>query len=199
MVDEAHSIGVLGERGYGIFEHFGVNPSDVDIWMGTLSKTLIGCGGYIAGSAQLIEYLKLTVGAFVYSVAMPPVIAASCLAALQLLHREPERVARLRNNGVLFRELAQKRGLNVGSGAGSAICPIIIGDSLPTALLSQKLFERGVNVQPVLYPAVPPKEARLRFFLTATHTDEDIEAGIDATVAELAKLDEAVQALSNPR
>jgi 8-amino-7-oxononanoate synthase len=198
MVDEAHSIGVLGDRGYGIYEHFSVNPKDVDIWMGTLSKTLVGCGGYIAGSAQLIEYLKLTAGAFVYSVAMPPVIAASCLAALEIMHREPERVARLRHNGLTFREVAKKRGLNVGAGVGSAICPVIIGDSLPTALLSQKLLERGVNVLPVLYPAVAPNEARLRFFLTAMHTDADIEAGIEATVGEIAKLDESMQALNIP-
>jgi 8-amino-7-oxononanoate synthase len=198
MIDEAHSIGVLGARGYGIFEHFSVDAKEIDIWMGTLSKTLAGCGGYIAGSAQLVEYLKQIAGAFVYSVAMPPVIAAATLTALEIMHREPERVTQLQRNGVAFRELAKQRGLDTGAGAGAAICPIIIGDSIPAALLSQKLLERGVNVQPVLYPAVPPNEARLRFFLTAMHTDKDIVAGIEATAEEVERLDKSMQALNIP-
>ncbi len=198
MIDEAHSIGVLGARGYGIFEHFSVDPKEVDIWMGTLSKTFAGCGGYIAGSAQLIEYLKLTTGAFVYSVAMPPVVAAASLAALEVMYREPERVTRLRHNGIMFRELAKRHGLDTGAGVGTAICPIIIGDSIPAALLSQKLLERGVNVLPVLYPAVAPNAARLRFFLTAMHTEKDIELGVEATAEEIERLDQSMQALNIP-
>ena len=198
MIDEAHSIGVLGARGYGIFEHFSADPKEVDIWMGTLSKTLAGCGGYIAGSRELIDYLRLTAGAFVYSVAMPPVIAATSLTALEVMHREPERVAQLRRNGVMFRDLVRRRGLDTGAGAGTAICPIIIGDSIPAALLSQKLLERGVNVQPVLYPAVAPNEARLRFFLTAMHTDKDIEAGVAAVAEEIGSLDQTMRALNIP-
>ena len=129
MVDEAHALGVLGTRGYGTAEHFGIDPRQVDIWMGTLSKTLAGCGGYIAGCRELVEYLRLTVGVFVYSVAMPPVIAASALKALEILHREPERVAKLQQNGATFRSLAAKCGLDTGDGAGTAICPVIVADS----------------------------------------------------------------------
>ena len=131
MIDEAHSIGVLGARGYGIFEHFSVDAKDVDIWMGTLSKTLAGCGGYIAGSAQLVEYLKLTAGAFVYSVAMPPVIAAACLKALEIMHREPERVRRLQHNGMAFRDRARQLGLDTGAGVGAGYAPLSSATRFP--------------------------------------------------------------------
>jgi 7-keto-8-aminopelargonate synthetase-like enzyme len=102
ILDKAHALGVLGHRGYGTAEHFGIDPRRADIWMGTLSKTLAGCGGYIAGCHELVEYLRLTVGVFVYSVGMPPVIAASTLKALEILHREPERVHNLQRNGAVF-------------------------------------------------------------------------------------------------
>ena len=186
MVDEAHALGVLGRRGHGIAEHCGVDARRVDIWMGTLSKTLAGCGGYIAGCHELIEYLRLTVGSFVYSVALPPVIAASALKALEILHREPERVGTLQRIGARFRSLAQERGLDTGNGAGTAICPILVADSLPAMMLSQQLLERGINVQPVTHPAVPAKASRLRFVLTALHTEENLEAVVQATVEELA-------------
>jgi 8-amino-7-oxononanoate synthase len=190
MVDEAHSLGVLGRRGHGIAEHFGVDPRRVDIWMGTLSKTLAGCGGYIAGCKELVEYLRLTVGVFVFSVGMPPVIAAAAHKALEILHREPERVGRLQHNAACFMALAHERGLDTATAAGTAVCPIMVGDSLPAVVLSQLLLERGINVLPVTHPAVPAKSSRLRFFLTSTHTEEQIETAIEATAEELAKLRE---------
>jgi 7-keto-8-aminopelargonate synthetase-like enzyme len=188
MVDEAHALGVLGKRGYGSAEHFGVDPREVDIWMGTLSKALAGCGGYIAGCHELVEYLRLTVGVFVYSVAMPPVIAASTLKALEILHREPERVSKLQHNGTTFRALALARGLDTGNGAGTAICPIIVADSAPAVMLAQRLLARGINVQPVTHPAVPAKASRLRFFLTAMHTDAEMAEAIEATAEELGQV-----------
>jgi 8-amino-7-oxononanoate synthase len=190
MIDEAHSMGVLGRRGYGVAEHFGVDPRGVDIWMGTLSKTLAGCGGYIAGCTELVEYLRLTVGVFVFSVGMPPAIAAAAHKALEILHREPERVARLQRNSAYFYALARERGLDTGTGAGTAVCPIMVGDSLPAVMLSKRLAERGINVLPVTHPAVPAKSSRLRFFLTAGHTQADMEAAIEATADELEKLRE---------
>src|ERR1700748_1898146 len=130
MVDEAHALGVLGSRGRGLFEHFGVDPREVDIWMGTLSKTLAGCGGYIAGSGVLVDYLRCMAGAFVYSVGMPPVIAASVHKALEILHREPQRVAKLQRNANYFFKKAKENGLDTGTGGGTAVCPIVVGDSL---------------------------------------------------------------------
>jgi 8-amino-7-oxononanoate synthase len=195
MVDEAHSLGVLGRRGYGVAEHFDVDPCEVDIWMGTLSKTLAGCGGYIAGSATLVDYIRCMAGAFVYSVGTPPVVAASVEKSLQIMHREPERVARLQRNGTHFHTYAKTKGLDTGLGRGTAVCPIVIGDSIPAVILSQELFRRGINVQPVLYPAVPVKSSRLRFFITAMHTGQEIESAIDATIEELARMPERMRAL----
>jgi 8-amino-7-oxononanoate synthase len=195
MVDEAHALGVLGKNGFGTAEHFGIDPRQVDIWMGTLSKTLAGCGGYIAGCHELVEYLKLTAGVFVYSVAMPPVIAASTLKALEILHREPERVSKLQRNGATFRALALARGLDTGNGAGTAICPVIVADSAPAIMLSQRLLERGINVQPVTHPAVPAKASRLRFFLTAMHTEAEMAAAIGATAEELGQVRGRMRAL----
>ena len=196
MVDEAHALGVLGKNGFGLFEHFGVDPREVDIWMGTLSKTLAGCGGYIAGSEALIDYLRCMAGAFVYSVGMPPPIAASVHRALELLHREPERVTKLQENGAYFLDCAKANGLDTGFGRGTAVTPILVGDSVAAVLLSQKLYHRGINVQPVIYPAVPPKSARLRFFITAHHSKQDIDRTIDALVDEIAKLPQRIQSMT---
>jgi 8-amino-7-oxononanoate synthase len=185
MVDEAHALGVLGRRGFGLAEHFGVDGSAVDIWMGTLSKTLAGCGGYIAGSAELVEYLKCMAGVFVYSVGLPPALAAGATTALGLMHREPERVRQLQRNSVYFHELAKKNGLDTGAGMGTAVCPIMVGDSLPAVVLSQRLLERGINVLPIIHPAVPAKASRLRFFITAAHSDAQIRTAVEVTTEEL--------------
>ncbi|RLS80683.1 MAG: aminotransferase class I/II-fold pyridoxal phosphate-dependent enzyme, partial [Planctomycetota bacterium] len=142
MVDEAHSIGVMGVRGRGIGEHFGVNPEDVDIWMGTLSKALGSCGGYIAGTKTLVRWLKYTCPGFVYSVGLPPAAAGAAIGALRLLQREPQRVERLHANARLFLQLAKEAGLNTGPSGGSAIIPIILGNSMNALRLSRSLFTR---------------------------------------------------------
>lgn len=174
MVDEAHSLGVLGETGKGVREHFGIQGKEVDIWMGTLSKTLAGCGGYIAGERALVEHLKYAAPGFVYSVGMAPSLAAASLEALRILQREPERVARLRERGHQFLELMQSLGVNTGLAQGYAVIPAIIGSSLKAARLSNQFFDAGINVQPIIHPAVEEKAARLRFFLSAMHTDQHI-------------------------
>ena len=174
MVDEAHSLGILGRTGRGIGEHFGTNPRDVDIWMGTLSKTLSGCGGYIAGERALVEHLKYAAPGFVYSVGIAPPLAAASLASLNLMRREPERVERLQENGRLFLKLAKAAGLDTGTSQGLSIIPLITGSSLKAVRLSSAFFEHGINVQPVIYPAVEEKAARLRFFLSETHSELDI-------------------------
>ncbi|NDC64125.1 MAG: aminotransferase class I/II-fold pyridoxal phosphate-dependent enzyme [Planctomycetia bacterium] len=188
MVDEAHSLGVMGPRGRGIGEHFGVAPADVDLWMGTLSKALGSCGGYIAGSATLVRWLKYTVPGFVYSVGLPPAAAGAALGALRLLERQPERVARLHANARLFLQLAREAGLDTGPSGGSAIVPVILGNSMNSLRLSRALFARGINVQPILYPAVEERASRLRFFITSRHTPEQIRRTIEALREELARL-----------
>ena len=189
MVDEAHSLGVMGPRGRGIGEHFGVQPGDVDLWMGTLSKALGSCGGYIAGSRTLVRWLKYTVPGFVYSVGLPPAAAGAALGAIRLLDREPQRVEKLHANARLFLQLAREAGLDTGVSGGSAIVPIILGNSLNSLRLSRALFARGISVQPILYPAVEERAARLRFFITSRHTPDQIRRTITALQEELAKID----------
>ncbi|MGA8382218.1 MAG: aminotransferase class I/II-fold pyridoxal phosphate-dependent enzyme [Stellaceae bacterium] len=188
MVDEAHALGVLGPRGFGIADHFGVDPGEVDIWMGTLSKSLVSCGGYIAGRADLIDYLKLVAPGFVFSVGMAPAAAAAALAALEILEREPERVRRVNERGALFLGLAREAGLDVGGSVGAAIVPIITGGSIRAARLAQAMFRRGVNVQPILYPAVPERAARLRFFLTAAHGEDQVRQSVRILAEESRRL-----------
>lgn len=175
MVDEAHALGVLGKTGRGSHEHHGIEAQAVDIWMGTLSKTLAGCGGYIAGSRPLVELLKYAAPGFVYSVGIAPPLAAASLAALEIMLREPERIARLHDNAQRFLQLAREAGLDVGTSQGFAIVPVITGSSLKAAKLSSKLFEHGVNVQPIVYPAVEEKAARLRFFVSSMHSVRQIQ------------------------
>lgn len=178
MVDEAHALGVLGARGHGSAEQAGIDPSEVDIWMGTLSKSLVSCGGYIAGSRDLIDYLKHMAPGFVFSVGMAPGATAAALAALEILEAEPERVGRVNARASLFLQLAREAGLDVGGSIGAAIVPIITGSSIRAAKLAHALFERGINVQPILYPAVPERAARLRFFLTAAHTEGQVREAV---------------------
>ncbi|HVC56517.1 MAG TPA: aminotransferase class I/II-fold pyridoxal phosphate-dependent enzyme [Stellaceae bacterium] len=184
MVDDAHALGVLGLRGFGSAEHAAIDPADVDIWMGTLSKSLVSCGGYIAGRQQLIDYLKRVAPGFVFSVGIAPPAAAAALAAVEILEREPERVRRLNERAALFLQLARDGGLDVAGSIGAAIVPIITGSSIAAARLSQALFRRAINVQPILYPAVPERAARLRFFLTADHTEQQVRDAASILVEE---------------
>jgi 8-amino-7-oxononanoate synthase len=185
MVDEAHSFGVMGKTGLGIREHFGLKGSDVDIWMGTLSKTLAGCGGYIAGETALVEHLKFLAPGFLYSVGMSPALAAASLAALRIMQREPQRVTALQERGQLFLQLSRQAGIDTGTSSGLAVIPAITGSSLKAARLSAALFERGINAQPILYPAVPEKSARLRFFISCMHTEEQIKTTVQTVADEL--------------
>jgi len=189
MVDEAHSLGTMGLHGRGISEHFGINPRDVDIWMGTLSKSLGSCGGYISGTAALIEYLKYTAPGFVYSVGLSPPNTAAALASLELLQEEPERVARLNHNSRLFLDLAKKANLDTGLSNYTAVIPVITGNSEYALRLSHQLHLRGINVQPILYPAVEERAARLRFFITSSHTEDQIRATVAAVAEELSRID----------
>ncbi|TCJ27696.1 aminotransferase class I/II-fold pyridoxal phosphate-dependent enzyme [Halomonas sp. GDM18] len=190
MVDEAHSFGVLGERGLGLREHYDIDARDVDIWMGTMSKTLSGCGGYIAGCKELVSMLRYFAPGFLYSVGMPAQVAAPSLKILELLQGDDarQRIARLHDVSGYFLKRACALGLDVGDSLGVAVVPVILGSSLVAARLSNQLFEAGFNVQPILHPAVPEKSARLRFFLSCEHTEAQVDAVLDTLMQQLSNI-----------
>ena len=189
LIDEAHSLGTMGARGRGMGEYYGVDPNDVDLWMATMSKALGSHGGFVTGSEEIIEYLKYTAPAFVFAAGLPPFCAGAALAALQVMEQEPERVTILAARSELFLRLAKERGINTGLSGGTPVIPVILGSSLMSLQLSQALKERHINVQPILYPAVEESAARLRFFITSSHTEEQIRQAIDAVAEELSVLD----------
>ncbi len=184
MIDDAHSLGVLGTHGRGTGEHFGVDPTEVDIWMGTLSKALGSMGGYIAGCRELVEYLKYTAPGFVFAAAMAPPVAAAALASIRIFQAETERFTRLSSNCELFLKLAKQQGLNTGFSQGTAVVPVILGNSLHCLQLSKAMLARGINVMPILHPAVEEEAARLRFFITTLHTEEQIRYTVEVMVEE---------------
>jgi 7-keto-8-aminopelargonate synthetase-like enzyme len=189
MIDEAHSLGTMGATGRGLSEYFQLDPSSVDIWMGTISKSLGSCGGYIAGCRELVEYLQYTAPGFVYATGLSPPNAGAALAAIRLLIKEPERVARVQANSRLFLQLAKQRGLNTGLSNDTPVVPIIIGNSLRSLQLSRQMFERGINVQPILHPAVEEQASRLRFFITSCHTEQQIRHTVEILTEELSRID----------
>lgn len=190
LVDEAHSLGVLGATGAGAGEHFNVVRNDVDLWMGTMSKSLASCGGYIAGEAALIDYLRFTMPGFVYSVGLPPVNAAAALEALRLLRERPELPERLRARSEFFRRACRAQGVDIGLSADSAVVPCITGASDKALRLAQALGTVGINVQPIFYPAVEEGKARLRFFVTSDHTEAQLRHTAEVIGRELAAINQ---------
>jgi 8-amino-7-oxononanoate synthase len=188
LVDEAHSLGVLGQTGRGIGEHCEAAPADVDLWMGTLSKALASCGGYIAGRRELVQYLKYTAPGFVYSVGMSPANAAAALEALRVLELEPRRVQTLQKRAESFVRLAKRHGLDLGSCHDGPIVPILVGDAPRCLRLWQALVERGILAQPILPPAVPAASSRLRFFVTAAHSAQQVSRAVQVLAEEFSKL-----------
>lgn len=187
LVDEAHSLGVLGKTGRGVREYFNIDPTEVDMWMSTLSKSMCGCGGFIAGSSELVHFLKYGSPGFVFSVGMSPILATACHKALEIMLREPERVQRLQDISQYFLHYAQSKGLDTGQAQGYAVLPVIVGDSMVSGFLSQALFKRGIYVMPISFPAVKEGTARLRFFISASHTEEHVRTALDAVTEELPK------------
>ncbi len=188
LVDEAHSAGVVGDTGRGVGEYFHVNRADVDMWMGTLSKSFASCGGYIAGSKALVEYLKYTTPGFVYSVGIAPPNAAAALAATQQMIKHPERAKQARDNAAYFVKLLKERGVNTGMTKDTAVVPAIVGNSVLALQLSDSLKKRGINVQPILYPAVEEDQARLRFFLSSLHQEAQLLHTANVLKEELERL-----------
>jgi len=153
-----------------------------------MSKSLASCGGYVAGSHALIDYLKYTTPGFVYSVGITPANTAAALGALTVMHDEPERLAQLADNSRLFVKLARQAGVNTGTSADSAVVPCIVGDSQRCLALAHALFDRGISVDPIMYPGVPDELARLRFFITSEHTAAQLERTVGILAEELDRL-----------
>lgn len=179
MVDEAHAIGVLGEAGRGIDEHFGIDINDVDIWMGTLSKTIPSIGGYITGNKKIIEYLKHSSAPFIFSAALPPPDLAASIAAFDIIEEEPERIQKLKHNISKYRKGLKNLGFVV-SDDPTPIIPIVIGGNLEACVFAKKMQDMGIYVLPIIYPAVPKNGAILRTCIISDHTDEDIFYILDA-------------------
>lgn len=188
MIDDAHGLGVLGARGRGIFEHQAVAPEGVDLWLGTLSKSLVSCGGYVAGCNAVVDLLKHQAPGFVYSVGMPAPTAVAATVALELMEREPERVERLQRQSRRFHAGAVAAGLDIGESWGYGVVPIIIGETVATLVLAERLLRSGINAFPIVPPGVPEKAARLRFFINATHDDAQIDRALDCVAREIAAL-----------
>lgn len=190
MVDEAHSFGVVGATGRGIGEHFpDFDPRSADLWMGTLSKSLSSCGGWIAGSERMIRYLRYTAPGFVFSAGITPANGVAALASLRLMLAEPWRVEKLQANARTFHDALTERGVDTGPAeGGSAVVPAVTGNSMHALLLSQRLRYAGINVQPIVYPAVADDAARLRFFLSSTHEKDQLVAAANTVADTLAEI-----------
>jgi 8-amino-7-oxononanoate synthase len=186
LVDEAHSIGGLGRNGRGVSEHFAEDPRRIDIIVGTLSKTFASCGGFICAQRSVLDWMRFTLPGFVYSVGLPPVIAAAAHAALELIVAEPERTAALQRNARRFLNKAREARLATGSAAGHGIVPVLFPDMRSTIEGSDFLLKRGIYAPPIVQVGVPKGLPRIRFFISARHNSEDIDRTISALESFLA-------------
>jgi 8-amino-7-oxononanoate synthase len=178
LVDEAHSIGVLGARGKGISEHFGEDPARIDLMIGTLSKALVTCGGFICGSKAAIELMKFTLPGFVYSVGLSPMIAAAASEALKLITSEPQRVARVQNLSELFFKKARGAGLDTGYAIGRGIIPVIIPELKQAMSAAKALLNSNIFAPPIIRVGLGKAGYRIRFFVSAAHQPQHIDAAV---------------------
>ena len=177
MMDDAHSLGVIGFNGSGTASHFNLTE-DVDLIMGTFSKSLASLGGFIAGSAETIEYIKHRARSLMFSASMPPSAVASVIAALDIIESEPERIDKLWDNTEYAKKLLLDAGFDIGH-SNSPIIPIYIRDNTKTFMITNILQQNGVFVNPVVSPAVPSDSSLIRFSLMATHSFEQIQTAIE--------------------
>lgn len=178
MVDDAHGIGVLGKTGRGTAEHFGVEQ-DVDLIMGTFSKSMASVGGFIAGDAVVIDYIKHRARTMIFSAAPPPASVAAALQTVEIMDSEPERRVRLWENARFFSEGLRSLGLDTGE-SKTPVIPIVVGEDLTALMMVHRLHEEGVFVNCVLSPATPPGRALIRTSVMATHTREQLSRALDA-------------------
>ncbi|MGH9326939.1 MAG: glycine C-acetyltransferase [Terriglobia bacterium] len=184
MIDDAHASGVLGRNGRGTVDHFKLHGR-VDIQVGTLSKAIGALGGYVCSTRDTIEYLYHRARPFLFSTSHPPSVAATCLAAFELLDEEPQLVERLWANTRYFKDGLVKLGFNTGM-SETPITPIIVGDAALAHQFSRELFEAGIFAQGIGFPTVPKGKARLRTIVTATHTSEQLSSAIE-TLGKIAR------------
>jgi glycine C-acetyltransferase len=177
MVDDAHASGVFGTNGRGTVDHFGMHGR-VDIQVGTLSKAMGALGGYVAGSRMLIDFLYHRARPFLFSTSHPPSVAATCLAALDVLEQEPQIIERLWENTRFFKGGLQALGFNTGP-SESPITPVIAGEGSRAMKLSDRLFAEGVFAQGIAFPTVARDKARVRTIVTAAHTREELQFALD--------------------
>ena len=182
MVDDAHSSGVLGRNGRGTIDHFNVHGR-VDIQVGTLSKAIGALGGYVCGSRDLIDFLYHRARPFLFSTSHPPSVAATCIAAFDVLEQEPELIDKLWENTRYFKKELGGLGFNIGGKTTPAsetpITPIIIGDGKATMEFSREIFKEGVMGTGIAFPTVPEGKARIRTIVTATHTREELDKALE--------------------
>ena len=179
LIDEAHTLGLLGATGRGVAEHFGLPGGCAEIWTGSLSKTIPATGGYIAGSRELVIYLQHGVAPFMFSAALCPASAAAARAALAVMAREPQRIERLRRNADRLRAGLAAQGWDIGRSC-TALVPVIAGDDVEAYRLARRLLDAGVFATAIVPPAVPAGSARLRLCITAAHGPEDLEEALRA-------------------
>ena len=178
MVDDAHASGVLGRCGRGTVDHFGLHGR-VDIQVGTLSKAVGSLGGYVCGSRSLIEFLYHRARPFLFSTSHPPAVAASCLAAFEVLEEEPALIERLWQNTRFFKAGLTRLGFDTGA-SETPITPIMVGQGELAMKFSDQLFKEGVFAQGIGYPTVPEEKSRIRTVMTATHTREQLDFALEA-------------------
>jgi 7-keto-8-aminopelargonate synthetase-like enzyme len=183
MVDEAHSIGVLGAGGRGISEHFGIDPSEIDFIIGTLSKTFAASGGFIAGRKTVIEWLRFTLPASMFSVGLSPVIASAAREGLSIMRNEPWRTARVQDNSRFFVDEARARDLNVGPAVGAGVVSIQFPNYDICMRAAERLLQAGYYAPPIPIMAVPKNKPRIRFFISASHSQADIIGALDEVAA----------------
>ena len=174
MIDEAHSIGVLGKHGAGIREYFNLSANDIELWMGTLSKAFASCGGYVSGKKELMDYIRYSCAGFVFSAGISPANTTAALASIQLLRKEPHRPRLLQKNAQRLLLDLKSHGINTGASENTPIIPIIIGDEKKTVQLCLNLRQQGVYTHPIIYPAVEKDMARIRLFINYMHTEEQL-------------------------
>jgi len=178
MVDDAHGVGVMGEHGRGTAEHFGLED-DVDLVMGTFSKSLAAVGGFVAGSRPVVDWIKHHARSLIFSAAPPPASVASVIKALEVIEREPERRARLWDNTRYMKRELENLGYDTGASA-SPVIPLLVGEDMTAFRMTMRLQEEGVFVNPVITPAVPPDRAMIRTSYMATHTRDHLDRALAA-------------------